>query len=178
MDIIITILIIAMLALCCGFMGAWTGAGGSKLWRRFGIPFLYTLAAFLSIANWWVLTILLMFGVLSLGYGIPTPPSDNGSPLGRFWYDLVHGDEKLATALTRTTLGILMLITLLSVPILTSAWGIFSIFVGVFIFNQILWTTLLTGLGMFSFMGKSLNVEEFCLYTTDAILVLTMIHLA
>ena len=175
----VDILIITFLAIICGLMGAWTGAGGSKLWRRVAIPLVFTVWAFLHFSNLWVILIMSMAAVMSLGYGIPTPPNDPGSPIGSFWYKVFKGNEVLATAFTRATIGVLMVVSVSIVPLISAAWWPqFGVFAVLMVFNQVLWTVLITGLGTFNFLGKTLNKEEFFLYSTDAVLVLSFITLS
>lgn len=168
---------ILVMSLICGLMGAWTGANGSsKLWRRLMIPIVLTVFAYITLNNHLVVEMLLMFPVLSIGYGIPTPPNDPGSGLGSFWYKICKGNGLMATGFTRATIGVLLIIANMSIPVITGAWWpVFGVFAGVFLFNQLLWTVIFQGLGMFNFLGKSLNTDEFCLYTTDALIIMTMI---
>lgn len=73
----------------CALFWALSGAGYSKLFRRLGCPLLACLAIYLvhhQLLIW--ISLPLSFGVLSIGYGIPsTQPPDTGSSLGRFWVD-------------------------------------------------------------------------------------------
>ena len=114
------------------FLGAISGQG-MKWLRRFIFPLIFTLYALYVVRSWWCITIYCMAGVLSIGYGIPElngivtlsiPKyfSDEGSVLGRFWYRKFNGDTMWANIFTRGTVGLLISITMLSVPILTNNW--------------------------------------------------------
>ena len=76
------------------------GAGflGTKAWRRIGIPMLLSLILLFHY-NWLYLVIsfLIGFGILTIGYGTPTiapgrHDNDEGSPLGRFAVKLTGSD--------------------------------------------------------------------------------------
>ena len=170
---------IFVLAVICGLMGAWTGAGGSKIWRRVMIPFLLTVFAFFTLGSWWVITMMLMAAVFSLGYGIPTPPTDPGSPIGAFWYKVFGGNEAFANAFTRATIGVFLGLSVIVVPLLTGSWWpVYGVAFMLLVFNQVLWTVFITGLGQFSFMGKNLLWEEFFIYSCNAVIVMSMVVLS
>jgi hypothetical protein len=169
--------IIIALAAVCGLMGAWSGAGADKIWRRAGIPLLIAMFAFFILWNGWVILIMLMGAVFSLGYGIPTPPNDPGSPIGAFWYKVFNGNAVLATAFTRATIGIFLGLSVFIIPILTGHWILYAVIFALIVFNQVLWTVLITGLGQFPFLGKMLDWEEFFLYACDAFLVMALVIL-
>jgi len=55
------------------FLGAWAGAEGtSKNWRRFLIPFALAGLAYSQLQSFWVLTIMFISVVFSIGYGTPS----------------------------------------------------------------------------------------------------------
>lgn len=105
------------------FTGAWTfllipacavlwalGGSENKLYRRIGVAGVsYALVTAVTHQPWAGLASgLAVFGVLSLGYGIPTAqPKDEGSVLGRFWHRLLR-NEALSQAATRATVGLLL----------------------------------------------------------------------
>lgn len=95
-------------------------AGGlwNKAFRRIGCALLPCLAVW-AVSGWWwaILAFPLAFGVLCIGYGIPTTqPPDEGSFLGRFAYSLVSQQsgwtvvekEQIAEILTRTLIYFLL----------------------------------------------------------------------
>lgn len=98
------------LAPITSFLWALTGSESkwnSKLWRRLLVPFLACLAVYLVKGNWqiWV-SLPFAFGILSMGYGIPTiapgrADHDEGSWLGKFWYRI---KPEWANWLTRGTI--------------------------------------------------------------------------
>jgi len=106
------------------------GGQGYKEVRRFILPFIVTIYAYFLLHNWWVLTIYSISGALSIGYGIPDQ-TDEGSAIGRFFYRLFHNSELWANVFTRATVGLLISLSMLSVPILKGTW--FSFLVGLVI---------------------------------------------
>ena len=121
-----------------GILGS-LGGQISKEIRRFGIPCVTTIYAYYIIHQiWlddlWLITILSQIGVLSIGYGIPEKVTkdymskpdfyvpDEGSFLGRFFDKLFKGNELWTNIFTRGTIGLLMCLTMLSIPILKGSW--------------------------------------------------------
>jgi len=167
-----------------GLLGALGGTDGvSKGVRRYGIPLLITLSALCIIQNWWVLTIMSMVGALSMGYGMPCfikGWEDEGSSLGKFWYYLVlkRGYKAtkaylLASICTRVTIGLLICLSLISIPILKGNWLIYSLCsLGI----TIVWGALSwRDLGIFKFFKKNLTWSEFITYSIMSLLVWRMI---
>ena len=115
-----------------GIIGAWGGAdNSSKIYRRIYVPLLLVGCAFGELENVLVFTIMLMAGVISIGYGIPDE-TDEGSFLGRFYYRLFKKNYTLANIFTRGTIGLLIGLSLISIPLLKNNWlvyilGCFSI---------------------------------------------------
>jgi hypothetical protein len=65
-----------------GFLWA-IGGAGPKMVRRWGVP--AVVAATMAFTSpWLILAILPLWGVVSMGYGMPGP-DDEGSALGRFY---------------------------------------------------------------------------------------------
>lgn len=107
-----------------GFIGGLLGAlGGQGLkWiRRFGIPILLTILAYSKLYNLWTLTILSMIFPFYLGYGIPDF-NDKGSFLSRFWFKINY---QYVNILTRGTIGMLIILSLLSIPIIKHNWIVY-----------------------------------------------------
>lgn len=103
-----------------------SGRGDSKLWRRLGVPVVivsgilmssqHTLQSALPLLAW----IPICFGILSLGYGIPsTQPPDSGSWLGRITFRIARGNETLATILAH---GVIFADAYLSYALLVYIW--------------------------------------------------------
>lgn len=91
----------------CPLLWALSGMHGQdKIWRRLGVPVVWALAILAHCHNWYVLLAIPMsFGALCIGYGIPsTQPPDEGSWLGRFYYNLCKKNEQWANILTRGTI--------------------------------------------------------------------------
>lgn len=104
----------AVLLACCTSILWALGGMKEKSWRRWGVPLVT--ASFISLLNSTLViwaSVPVVWGILSIGYGIPSDnPPDEGSALGRFWYLLIS-DEFWATFLTRGTIYILLASTYL-----------------------------------------------------------------
>ena len=106
--------IVVITTLC--FSGAilWRlGGEYNKLYRRLGVPLLVGGLLTLLYSN--ILLLLVVpgaFGVLCIGYGIPSV-NDSGSFLGKLVYGWVKQKEALATVFTRYILGLLMMVAML-----------------------------------------------------------------
>lgn len=116
-----------------GFLGTFAGSEGtSKNWRRIGIPLIFTVCALIELKSLWVILLMTISAWLSMGYGIPDdnyPVSgDSGSTLGRFWtmlfrkYTTIYKAHRLADYCTRATIGLLISISFLVIPVLKSNW--------------------------------------------------------
>jgi len=120
---LLSIIIVPMGAL----LGAFGGAEGmNKNLRRVLIPLSIMGLSFLETESILVITIGSMIGALSIGYGIPGI-GDEGSAIGRFWYTLFHQNHFLADVFTRGTIGALIALSLVSVPIIKHNWCVYFI---------------------------------------------------
>jgi len=111
-----------------GILGA-IGGSGNKPARRIGIPLILAGYAYSNTENIWVFSICSMIGALSIGYGIPSYTDnveetsyDSGSALGRFYYKLFKNNHLLADLATRGTIGKLIALSLVSIPIIKGNW--------------------------------------------------------
>ena len=86
----------------CAFLWA-MGGSGPKMVRRIGVPVVMGIS--LSFTNLWLLlTVLPLWGVVSIGYGMPDS-TDRGSILGRFYSKFLP--PKAANWATRFTIFVL-----------------------------------------------------------------------
>ena len=148
----------AILPFLGGLLGALGGAdNSSKAFRRIAIPILIMGLAFLKTESMLVLTIMLMIFPLSKGYGIPGE-GDAGSSLGRFWYNVFHQNHLLADIFTRGTIGLLMCITLLSIPIIKMNWLVYGLccLLIISVNSLVSWRNL----GTYTLFGKMLTWSE------------------
>ena len=105
-------------AVLCAFSWALGGAPNqSAAWRRVGCPLILVgvTALITQVSPWFLLTVLPLFGILSMGYGIPTeapgrPDNDEGSALGRFFWRLTNKTELLTDIYVRTLIMSLLVI--------------------------------------------------------------------
>lgn len=121
------------------------GGQGLKFLRRFILSVVLGTLGFLDI-SWWGLLLGTFGGWTSMGYGIPDdnyptdPNADSGSTVGRFFWNLVNKNHKLADVLTRGFIGFLMCLSGLVLPIVKSNWlmylvGCLCIMVGQTVFS-------------------------------------------
>ena len=98
----------------CSFLWA-IGGAGPKMVRRLGVPLV--MAVSLSFTNLWLLlTMLPLWGIISIGYGMPGE-GDKGSALGRFWLKLLP--YKAANWATRFSIFALFNIVIIAALALT-----------------------------------------------------------
>jgi len=97
-------------SLVTSFSWSYTAAAASKLYRRLGVPLVISSACAVVAHSWLpLISVPLAFGVLSIGYGIPsTQPPDAGSWLGALCLVYMGGDEKKANVLCRVIIYTLL----------------------------------------------------------------------
>jgi len=117
------------IAFVVSFLGSLGGSqNSSKAIRRYGIPGITFLLAFVKTislfpVNLWLLTLFSGVGVFSLGYGRVTENDPEPSDLGMFYYKLFPTKPVLQDVLIRSTVGIALCVSLLSIPILLGNWA-------------------------------------------------------
>jgi hypothetical protein len=160
-------------ALLRGFSG--NGAIPKEI-SRYGIPVVIAACAFNKLQNLWVITILGMIGIFSMGYGLPSP-TDKGSALGKFFYKLCKQKEVLANLLTRGWLGVLKSLVVISVPVLKHNWITYAIttFVCVLV-NVLFGGGTIIKVGTFKLFGKQLNWEEIIIMFSDITTALCVVY--
>ena len=166
-------LLIFILPIAGGILSAMGGAGNKSL-RRIYIPLLLTGLAYVEFEHIAVISIMTMCAWLSMGYGIPElDGSDLGSLLGRFYYKLFNQNHKLADIFTRGTIGILIGLSLISIPFLKKNWLVYILCcLGICMVNALIsWR----GFGTFKLFRKELSWVEFTtwgLITLFAVLII------
>ena len=145
-----------------GILGALGGAERSnKAFRRVFIPLALSGYAYVNLENIFVFTIMSMCGAFSIGYGIPDN-GDEGSALGRFWMKIFKNNHLLADIFTRGTIGLLIALSLISIPIIKENWFIYILCgLGICsVYTYISWRNL----GQYRLFGKDLNWSETLTY--------------
>ena len=149
-----------------GLLGALGGADkSSKSYRRFIIPALLTSFAFGNTQSVFVITIMSLSGALSMGYGIPSYTDDveetsydAGSFLGRFFYKLFKKNHLVADIMTRATIGLLIAVSFISLPIIKHNWIIYSACsLGIILTNGLI---SFRNFGSYKLFGKELSWVE------------------
>ena len=156
------------------FLGAWGGAEGTnKNWRRFLIPFALSGLAYGHLKDWKCILIMGMMGVFSMGYGIPDL-TDEGSALGRFWYKITHQKVLLANIFTRATIGFMVGLSLIWIPIIKGNWLTYLICYQAIkiVYAFISWRDL----GGYWFKGKYLLMVDSIVYGTIGLATVIMIY--
>lgn len=170
-------LIALILAVIAGFFGAWGGAKGtSKGWRRILVPAIATIFSILVLRSFWMIFNMARAGALSLGYGIPCF-DDEGSDLGKFWFEVLGKDGFKANIATRATIGFVGSLTLLAIPIVAGHFYLFIIASILIIANNIYWGALKLEEGTFEVFGKQLLWEEAYIHGIDTLIILILVML-
>jgi hypothetical protein len=145
-----------LLPIICGILGA-IGGAENKGARRILIPLLITSLAYGQTESIFVITIMSMCAWLSMGYGIPGT-GDNGSFLGRFYYNLFHQNHLLADIFTRGSIGVLIALSLISIPIIKKNYIVYILCSLCIILTNALisWR----GFGTYYLFGKELSWVE------------------
>jgi len=170
---------LASIGLFSGLLGAWAGADGtSKAWRRFVLPLLYLGLIWQNMSSLWCLTVLGMMGAFSLGYGIPDFNDLDGSPIGRFWWEVfsLYPMKKhlLSDVFTRGTIGLLVCISLIGIPIVKGNW--LEYLLGSTVISVVYSVFSWRDLGTFEFRGKRLLYSEMFVYTVIGIVVKILVR--
>ncbi len=157
---------IPVIAIVGGILGALSGAdNSSKVYRRFLIPAILTSLAYYNTESILVITIMLMSLILGMGYGIPShiddiedSSYDSGSFIGRFFYKITKQNHFLSDVLTRGLIGVLISLSLISIPILKNNGLIYSLgSLGIILTNSLLsWRNL----GEYKLFNKELSWTE------------------
>ena len=175
MNKIFTSIKCSLTSMLCAFLGAFAGAEGTnKNWRRFLIPFALAGLAYGHLHNLWVITIMTMMIGFSMGYGIPDP-TDDGSSIGRFWYNLFNHNELLANIFTRGTVATMVNLSLISIPILKGNWLIY--FIGCLFIKLAYTTCSWRDLGGYWFKGKYLLWVDSIVYGMIGLVATVMVYL-
>ena len=155
-----------LLPLIGAYLGS-LGGQGVKEWRRVVLPIFFSIIGVICLESYWGILLGTFAIWTAIGYGIPEPIYDSGSDcteiidyvdegsfLGRFFYNLFNHNHFLADIFTRGTVGLGMGLTGLVCPILKGNWlfyfiGLLFILIGQTVFS---WK----GLGEVNIFGKNL----------------------
>ena len=164
---------VILLPIMGGLLGALGGAERSnKALRRIMIPLALSGYAYSNLENVFVFAIMSMILPLSMGYGIPAfeewggellpVQTDEGSKLGAFFYKLFKQNEVLANIFTRGTIGLLISLSLIVIPVTKHNWLIYTLcMVGIILTQSLLsWRNL----GQYTLFNRKLNWSETLTY--------------
>ena len=171
------IIVAIFLGIVCGLLGSYSGADKtSKVYKRFGIPIILTCISFMMLENWLALLMLNLIWVYSLGYGIPDS-TDDGSSIGKFWYYCTNKKLYYTKILTRLTIGLAKIFSLIWIPIINHNYATFILLFYLIVFSNVYFGAFANNNNTFKFLGKNCLVEEFLIYFTDGCLIILLILL-
>lgn len=150
---------ISIIGIIGGILGALGGAeNSSKAYRRWGIPTLLVILSLIVLKSLWVIMLFVMVGVLSMGYGVPCPDDPKPFFLGKLFFTLTKGNLYLTNIFTRGTLGALISLVSIVVPLLKGNWLVYvGTSIGIILINALVsWKDL----GMFKLFKKDLLWSE------------------
>lgn len=151
-----------------GLLGAMGGAEhSSKLFRRLILPGMITGIAFWQTESILTISIMLMSVILGMGYGVPSPDDSKPSIIGKFFYELFNQNLFWTNVFTRGTIGVMVCLSLISIPIIRHNWKLYTIVCGaiIFAYTMISWRDL----GVYQFFKWQLLWSETILYTIIAL---------
>ena len=158
-----------------GWLGAFAGADKtSKACRGILIPGLLTSYAYSNTGSILCITIMFMAMPLSMGYGIPDA-TDDGSTLGKFFYKLFKGNHLLSDMSVRGTIGMLIALSLISIPLIYQNWLTYILCsLGIILINALIsWRNL----GSYKLFGKTLSWVETITWTLITLFSCLVIYL-
>ena len=140
----------------CGLFGALGGAkDGNNAYRGILIPIFLIVMAWFHLKNPYILYLSILFATFTIGYG-------HTSPLRLFYEKLFKGNQFYTNIATRGTLGKLMAMSLIIIPIIKQNWILYGI-VSFIIVNTYAWISWRT-LRSFYFWKIFLIESEFWTY--------------
>ena len=172
LKLILNKLLTYILPLLGGLLGA-IGGSGDKGARRIVLPILIMGLAYLETESILTLTILSLIIPLSIGYGIPDS-FDGGSFLGCLFMDITN-NEFWANILVRGTVGLVIGLSLISIPIIKKTWLPYILCsLSICMVNALLsWRNF----GSFNLFGRTLSFVEFIVWTLITLLSVLIIKL-
>lgn len=161
---IIKILIALGVGVVCGLLGSYAGANKTSLfWRRYIIPIILIIMAYITLQNIWAILLAFLIYPLSKGYGIPDE-TDDGSSLGKFFYNLFNKSEFLANLFTRSSIAAMQWLVFVVIAGFKGCFMLYSIFGIGFIANTLIWDVFVKNEGTFRLFNRDLGWEEFLRY--------------
>jgi len=169
---------IFIISIINGILGALTGAGAGIIYRKILIPVILLTIAFIVLHHPLVLLLLGIAVVLRMGYGIPCESDPKPSLLGEFWYEYFSLYPKyqqlLADIFTRGTIGLLIALFCICIPLIKHNWLTYIICsIGIIItFSTLSWRDL----GVYRLFNLQLLWSETVIYGMMSLLIFIMIY--
>jgi hypothetical protein len=140
----------------CGLFGALGGSeDGNKSYRGIIIPIFLIVMSYFHLETSKILYLSILFATFAVSYG-------RTSPLKLFYEKLFNNNQFYTDILTRGTLGTLMTLSLIIIPIIKQNWILYIIvsFIIINIYSWISWRSLRS----FYFWNIHLTESEFWTY--------------
>ncbi len=158
-------IIIAIFSLIAGILGGLSGAdNSSKFYRRIALPLLLYIIGLIC-QNYYSIIILSWCGILYIGYGVPDE-TDEGSALGRFFYKICKKNQWWTNFAVKLCLGVFFSLVLIPIAILSKSTHLLLITIPLTILSQILFGSLIKGLGEITLFKRKILIIEVARYTT------------
>ncbi len=152
------------------------GGQGVKELRRVVLPIILSIVGAISLQSYWGILMGTVGISFAIGYGIPSYSfgsvvtgkiiiaeiHDEGSALGKFWYNLLNYNHSLADIFTRGSVGILQCMSGLVCPILKENWLMYFIGCAFIMIGQTVFSY--RGWGFIPFRGKELLYSDLLNY--------------
>jgi hypothetical protein len=171
---IFLIVLAIILSGAAGLAGALTGAGAPKPLRRVGVPLISMVFALVILWRWQLVFLMARAGVLSQGYGTPSPDDDKPSAIGAFWYRIFNKDSKKTAIATRAAIGLQECLVLSLIPFSTGHWFWYLPACVVIIGTWVYFGAIKQNEGTFEFFGKPLLWEEFLIHSVNTFTYLSL----
>jgi len=161
-----------------GGLGTYGGTFGNS-YRKYPIPLIIFLLTYLNTKSWISIGVLSTFVALSQGYGIPSITTeswaDEGSTLGRFFYNLFKHNELYSNIATRTTIGLILCLGLIFIPIIQKNWLIYLVcsIAIMTIYGLLSWKNL----GTFDLYGHQFLVADALSYFIIGVFICILIYI-
>jgi len=169
---------IIIISIINGIFGALTGAGVGRYFRRYLIAIILTSIALIIQYNPLLFFLLGIIICLSMGYGIPCESDPKPSMLGKFWYEyfsIYHmKQELLANIFTRGTIGLLIALFCICIPLIKHNWITYiTCSIGIILtFSLLSWRDL----RVYELFGLQLLWSETVTYGIMSLMILIMIY--
>ena len=169
------IVYIILTVLLCAALGTYSGSINTKKWpRRYLIPLTLALHSSLSLSPW-CMTLMAIALAYSMGYGIPDD-NDDGSTMAAFWYGAMNVPIMWLDFAVRGSIGFIVALACISIPIVTGNWGTYFIFSFLIILTYIAFGDWIDNEWVLVTENYTFLSEDFFVYGLTALAVMGMVY--